>query len=367
MSSGGAGLRVDAALSKRLRELLEAGRDGGAFPAAAAWVAADAAGRRPRVGTAAVGGVGLDALWDLASLTKPMAVGTLAMRGVAAGWLDLRAPWPALGGQPAAWALGHRAGLPAWEDLVAWLDGHVAGWRPGEARALGRLTASLRRRARGAAAGGGGAPAVYSDLGYILLGWALERRLGRSLAGAVERGGWGGRYRPTGAARRRAVPTGWCPRRGRRLVGEVHDVNCWALGGGAGHAGMFATADEVGRWALGLARAAAGRRRLPGQAWEVDGGVVRAFWDRAAWAAPGETWALAWDTPSPGGASLGGRTITDTAVGHFGFTGTSVWVDRARGLVMVLLTNRVALGEAAVAPLRAFRPRFHDEAAAAAL
>lgn len=359
-------LREDGTLSREVRELLREGRRAGAFPAAAAWVAADTAAPRPRVGTAAVGGVGLDALWDLASLTKPMAAGTLAMRGVAAGWLDLGAPWAALGGQPPARALGHRSGLPAWEDLAAWLDSHAPGWQPGAPRALGPLMASLRRRAA-RARDGGVAPAVYSDLGYILLGRALERRLGRGLAEAVARGGWGGRYLPLGAARRRAVATGTCPRRGRVLVGEVHDTNCWALGGVAGHAGMFATAAEVGRWALGLSRAAAGRPPCGGQTWGVDGGVVRAFWDRAAWVAPGETWALGWDTPSPGGASLGGRTITATAVGHLGFTGTSVWIDRERGLVMVLLTNRVALGDRAAGALRRFRPWFHDAVAEAAV
>ncbi|TNF38433.1 MAG: serine hydrolase, partial [Deltaproteobacteria bacterium] len=149
------------------------------------------------------------------------------------------------------------------------------------------------------------------------------------------------------------APTGHCARRRRALRGEVHDANAWALGGAAGHAGVFATVDEVGRWALDLLRAS------QGHAASLDGGVVRTFWD-PAWRAPDATWVLAWDTPSPGGQSTGGARISAAAIGHLGFTGTSVWIDRDADLVTVLLTNRVALGPASGPRMRLYRPHFHD-------
>ena len=154
------------------------------------------------------------------------------------------------------------------------------------------------------------------------------------------------------------APTGFCPWRQRNLVGEVHDPNAWILGGAAGHAGLFGTAGTVGRWALALERLAAedvASPALPG----IEGAVVRGFWDRSQMAELRGTWVLGWDTPSPEGSSAGSR-VSPEAVGHLGFTGTSVWIDRRDRLVTVLLTNRSALGAAAHTRLKAFRPRFHD-------
>ncbi|MCC6620238.1 MAG: beta-lactamase family protein [Deltaproteobacteria bacterium] len=331
-----------------MTDLLVAGRDEGAFPAAAAWVGvASMAGVRAFEGY--VGGAERKTRWDVASLTKPMAVVDLCMREVSAGALDLDAPIePTLPAfiTPRA-LLGHRAGLPAWKDLVAALP---PGFRPGSRATRLALLALVRQAAREASPERG---CEYSDLGFMLLGACLEARLG-PLAERV-RG-----YRPiperVRAWRGRGLPAyagaGWCPWRGREVVGEVHDPNAWAWGGAAGHAGIFASARRVGRWVMGLAR---------GMAAGIDPGVVRVFWERPT---DGATWALGWDTPSPG-ASSAGATVGGDAVGHLGFTGTSVWVEPERGLVIVLLTNRVALGPEAQARLKAFRPRFHDEVRAA--
>jgi CubicO group peptidase (beta-lactamase class C family) len=149
----------------------------------------------------------------------------------------------------------------------------------------------------------------------------------------------------------RCIPTGHCERRGRQAHGEVDDLNCWVLGGVAGHAGLFATLGEVGAWALDLANASAGRGGA------IDGAVVREFW--ALEQQVDSTWVLGWDTPTRPNSTAGGRASA-TAVGHLGFTGTSVWIDRGHDLVMVLLTDRVALGPPSKAVMRAFRTRFHD-------
>lgn len=340
-------------ISATLRDLLAEGVDVGAFPAGAAWVAQ---GGRP-VASAVLGPVHPDPWWDLASLTKPLVVGTLFMRSVAAGEASLDDVVEAPGGRPLPLVdlLAHRAGLRAWADLPAavdaWLGPARAGrWSPRDRAARAALDDALAVERATADPGRG---TRYSDLGYILLGRALERRLGRPLRELAA--GFMALDPPRDPAR--FAPTGRCSRRRRTLRGEVHDANAWALGGAAGHAGVFATAEAVGRWALDLANAARGRPAT------IDGGVVRAFWD-PAWRAPDATWVLGWDTPSPGG-STGGAMISPNSVGHLGFTGTSVWVDRDADIVTVLLTNRVTLGPPSGPRMRDFRPRFHDAVRAA--
>jgi CubicO group peptidase (beta-lactamase class C family) len=140
--------------------------------------------------------------------------------------------------------------------------------------------------------------------------------------------------------------------------GEVNDDNAWAMGGVAGHAGLFSTARDVA--ALGSAWLDALRRR-PGL---LDPGVAAEFARRDR--APGGTRALGWDTPSPEGSSLGTRLGRGPggAIGHLGFTGTSLWIDPDAEVVAALLTNRCHPSRENER-IRAFRPRFHDEVAAA--
>ncbi|MCB9786830.1 MAG: beta-lactamase family protein [Deltaproteobacteria bacterium] len=346
MSGAPAG-RLDA----RLADLLARGVEEGVFPSAGALIASE---HRVRA-VACAGGARLDSLWDLASLTKPMAVVTLCMRGVAAGWLSLDEVVPALPGAPVTVRalLAHRSGLPALCDLPAMLDRALGRWTPGsiEARRVAlRLIAELPRAAP--------PQTIYSDLGFIVLADHLERRLGRPLRALIA--GFSG----TEPARHpeRFVPGRLCPRRGRVLRGEVEDLNAWALGGAAGHAGLFATLEATGAWAIDLGRADAG---LPAS---VPTGVVQRFWDLAERAPAGPdgvrpTWVLGFDTPTPG-ASSAGTTVSPHAVGHLGYTGTSVWLDREQRTTIVLLSNRSAGGPHTQAAMRAFRPRFHDAARA---
>ncbi len=321
-----------------LRELLVEGVDAGAYPAAAAWISC---GERPAI-VATTPGVCERALWDLASLTKPMVTVETAMRGVASGTVGLDDR--VTGDITLVELLGHRSGMPAWIDLAGWLDEALPGWTPNTDLTRASVQQHLCRLASGADASAQRGQAVYSDLGFMLASHYLDARVARRSQSRRRTPRWPGR-----AAR----PTGQCPRRKGELVSRVNDTNAWVLGGG-GHAGAFGTVRSVGEWARNLERGAAT------DAGTIDGGVIRDFWRADRWT-DSATWVVGWDTPSPG-TSSGGRKISPDAVGHLGFTGTSVWIDRPARLVMVLLTNRVALGASAQPLLRTFRPMFHDAA-----
>ena len=142
-----------------------------------------------------------------------------------------------------------------------------------------------------------------------------------------------------------------CPWRGRVLCGAVHDDNAYAMGGVAGHAGLFGSARDIDRLLVELRASWLGKsdflpQKIVREFWTVDGGV------------PGSTWALGWDTPSPTG-SMAGTLFSKNTVGHLGFTGTSVWMDLDRDRHIVLLTNRVHPRRDNDA-IREFRPMIHD-------
>jgi serine-type D-Ala-D-Ala carboxypeptidase len=319
-----------------LEALLQEGLHDGVSPALSAWVAVDGQART----IAAAGAATPATVFDLASLTKPLVIVTQAMIDVSQGRYDLDDPVELAGGASKTYRelLGHRSGLPAWEDLWAVVTGSLPSWTPGDSEVWrvveDRIAELLETRPE--------STTVYSDLGYIQLGRALEREHGRTLREL------GRAYGPVS----QAAPTGRCPRRQNELQGEVHDLNCWVLGGAAGHAGTFACASEVGAWALDLLRSERD------QGGSVDSGVIREFWSRENRSA-GSTWVLGWDTPSMSGSS-GGQFMSDQAVGHLGFTGTSVWLDPASGFAAVLLTNRIAGPDGSQERLRSFRRRFHD-------
>ena len=282
--------------------------------------------------------------FDLASLTKPLATAILAVMAERDGLIrldqELGSVFPELRESPFSRttlddAARHRAGLPSWVPL------YLQGRTPA---AYLRAIATLDR----AAAPG---ETLYSDLGYILLGFALERSSGSGLdrlfasrvaeplglarcgfpprtaafadAAATERGNAYERRLAGGAAGteidgafRAHVPRG-----------EVHDGNAWGLGGVAGHAGLFASAPDVAAIALALLDPT----RL---------GLTAAACDAMFTAAEGPGARTVGFEPARGTESVRG-VLPDAAVGHFGFTGTSVWIDRARPRVYVLLTNRV--------------------------
>ena len=208
------------------------------------------------------------------------------------------------------------------------------------------------------------AKSIYSDLGFILLGFLLADRGGASLAAlfAQTMAALNVGNAPTHLAfglpqdlRRQAAPTRPepdDPRRGRLLAGEVQDTYAVALGGEAGHAGLFGTADAVGAFARTVLRGARGDTSVPPP-------LTPALVERALQKSrvPGSSRALGWDTMLP--TSSCGTRMSARAFGHVGFTGTSLWIDPTPDRYFVLLTNR-ACGGGTVDEMRLVRRAFHD-------
>jgi CubicO group peptidase (beta-lactamase class C family) len=143
-----------------------------------------------------------------------------------------------------------------------------------------------------------------------------------------------------------------CPWRGRVLRGVVHDDNAYALGGYSGHAGLFGTVLDCYAVVNLLREHYRGLRED-----YLKASTVRAFFTRQD-IVIGSTWALGWDTPSKTGSSAG-RYFSQKSVGHLGFTGTSLWMDLEKDVIVILLTNRVHPARANE-EIKAFRPQLHD-------
>jgi CubicO group peptidase (beta-lactamase class C family) len=300
-----------------------------------------------------------DTIFDLASLTKVLATATLAMRAVDDGALKLEDPvsawlkeWRGADreGVTIRDLLAHASGLPAYLPFFRDHSGR-AEFEP----AICRTPLEYRP----------GTQSVYSDLGYILLGFVLEdARRDSTIAGRLDPASTlaaqFGRiaslvtsepltFNPPRVWRPRIAPTEFDAWRGRTLTGEVHDENAWALGGAAGHAGLFGTAAALGAFARAVLATLAGDRILARPE------TFRSFIVRTG--VPGSSRALGWDTMLP--TSSCGTRLSSTAIGHTGFTGTSLWIDWERDFYIVLLTNRVHPTRENDG-IRGLRPAFHD-------
>lgn len=301
--------------------------------------------------------VSANTVYDLASLTKPFVAMTamrLDQRGVLALRSQVRDAIPesenlAIGKRSWEEVCSHRAGLLAWVPFYESLP-----YRRGTQAAREWVLSVLLPRCDPDRLG----RSVYSDLGYILAGFALERAAGAPLGELVAREV----LRPLGLEAElffppvrtaqdwtgSCAPTGWSSWRQRVLRGEVHDENCWALGGVAGHAGLFGTSRAVARFAARYLEAWHGRA----------GDAPRELAQEATRPRSGGTHRLGWDGKSVD-KSAAGSELSPRSFGHFGFTGTSVWCDPEREIAIVLLSNRVAVSDDNTA-IRAFRPGFHD-------
>ena len=342
----------------RAAGVLAAGVAAGAFPAAAAEVGTRESvvwtGCCGRPTPGAGGEATADTVFDLASLTKVIATTTLLMRAVDAGRIGLA---DRVGRWLPAWRGADRDAVTV-EDLLthsAGLTAHLPFYRDHEGRAEFEhtiCTLALEHPPR--------SRALYSDLGFMLLGFVLAdsdpgHPLDRQFAMLAAARGWGDlRYRPPAAWLPRTAPTEFDAWRGRVARGEVHDENAWALGGIAGHAGLFGSARAVGAFARDVLRA------WGGAAGPAAPETVARFMTRSA--VPGSSRALGWDTMLP--TSSCGTRMSTAAVGHTGFTGTSLWMDPHAGVYAVLLTNRVHPSRANEAIL-GIRPAFHDAVMAA--
>jgi serine-type D-Ala-D-Ala carboxypeptidase len=313
----------------------------------------------------------VDTVYDVASLTKAVVTSLLAMEEVGAGRLELDATVASLLPEFAGpgrdevtvrQLLCHASGLPA----------HRPFWRL-TAQASAERWAISRLAAREPLEYAPGTRALYSDLGFILLGWLLERMTGARLDVLMQdriaaRLGltattFVNLADPEAPARllgdQSVAATELCPERRRLVLGEVDDLNAAAMGGIAGHAGLFSTAAELGRIAGALTAAWRGEG---GGGSIVERDVVRTFWSPSG--IPGSTWRLGWDGPAASGSQAGAR-LPREVVGHLGFTGCSLWIDPAREVWIVLLSNRVHPAPPTDDRFRQFRPALHDAVAEA--
>lgn len=281
-----------------------------------------------------------DTTFDLASLTKAVATGASVMVLVDRGKVRLDAPasryLPELAKLPpftVEQLMLHTSGLPA----VARISDHRAG--------MGALLAKVAETGLKARPG---ERFLYSDTGYILLAEIVRRVSGADIATFAPREIYGPlgmqhtRFSPPPEERATVAPTQ--KRDGGFMRGEVHDPRAYAMGGVAGHAGLFSTADDLARFAHAmLGRGAANKARIVSE---------RTF----------EAWTRRRDTPA-GGRALGwdvdsrfathrSPSLSARAFGHGGYTGTALWIDPARDLFFVFLSNRVHPdGTGAVNPL----------------
>jgi CubicO group peptidase (beta-lactamase class C family) len=293
----------------------------------------------------------VDTLFDVASLTKPVATATVIMQLTDRGVLSLQDPvarWlPDFTGDGreavTVWhLLTHSSGLPAYRDYEVLFGEDLA---PEERRAA--VVRDICRLDLEHRAGDG---SIYSCLGFILLTSVAEAATGRPLdALAQER-----IFEPLGMA-----DTGFCPEPGLAprcaateeiaggvLQGVVHDQNARYLGGVGGNAGLFSTAGDLAIFARMLLNggALAGTRVLAAES------VEAMLCEQSAAGAVRRT--LGWRLANPEDTHLYGAPTADS-VGHTGFTGTSLWIDRASGVFVVLLTNRVHPSrDAEIGPLR---------------
>jgi CubicO group peptidase (beta-lactamase class C family) len=304
-----------------------------------------------------------DTIFDLASLTKPLATTLAVMKLVEDAVLDLDAPISSLI-QPFAWQdkaeitprllLNHTSGLADWKPLYL----NLIKLPPEERKPTAR-----RLIMEGPLSGVPKTASLYSDLGFMLLEWIIEIASGRDFSSFLD----AALYRPLGlktlyldtidrgpasTTRGSYAATEDCPWRKEILQGHVHDENAYALGGHSGHAGLFGTAFDVFTLTTMVLSAYHG----DGTAL-IKQDIARTFLSRQG-IVPNSTWALGWDTPSEGDSSSG-KYFSSSSVGHTGFTGTSVWIDLKRMVTVVFLTNRVHPSRSNQG-IKGFRPELHN-------
>jgi CubicO group peptidase (beta-lactamase class C family) len=288
-----------------------------------------------------------DTVFDLASLTKVLATTAFVMRHVERGTLALDdrvtrylSAWRGADREHVTVRdlLAHSSGLHAHRDLSE------LGDRNAIERAICQSPLAYEPRSQ----------SIYSDLGFMLLGFILEDiaplpaqfdtlRLQMQIVDDLQ-------FHPPGIWKPRTAPTQQKPARGL-LIGDVDDDNTWALGGAAGQAGLFGTAAAVGACARHLLQVLGGRVGAFRQE------TVRTFVTRVT-DVPGSSRALGWDTMLP--TSSCGTRMSVRAFGHTGFTGTSLWIDPDRDVYVVLLTNRVHPDGSSHEQIQTLRRAVHD-------
>ena len=314
--------------------------------------------------------VTLDTVFDLASLTKPLATALAVADLVSSGRLSLKtclkdALPQACGTDKAGitidMLLRHRSGLPAHRPYFKMLGVPVPGIKARKRLRQRVLAEPLEYEP--------GCKEIYSDLGFILLAWVVESMSGSRFDAFVDER----IFRPLNISDlffnplfsnhlcpdmagvmkdktiRQFAATSHCAWREKMILGEVEDENAWAAGGIEGHAGLFGTAAGVNRLCFHILSALENK-----DSDVINSSVIRCFADKK----DGMIRPAGFDSPSEENASSG-RFFSRRSIGHLGFTGTSFWIDPDNGLITVLLTNRVHPSRDNIA-IRKFRPRIHD-------
>lgn len=300
--------------------------------------------------------VAVETRFDVASLTKVVATTAAAMLLVQRGEIDLETP---LGHLLPEFVAGRDPGDPARQVTLRSLLAHNSGL-PGYVELFRTATTPellMRACLKLPLEAAPGARAEYSDPGFILLGKALEVRMGEPLDSWVRREVFdplnmsATGFCPDQAERRFIPPTEqdtWF--RHRLIQGEVQDENAFVLGGVSGHAGLFSTVADLLRFAKAILIS-----QFPAPIPE-GAGLMNRFTERQP--PPGSSRALGWDTPSPSFSSAG-KHFSSHSVGHLGFSGCSLWIDLEASVGVVLLTNRT-WPDRMNQLIRKVRPAFHD-------
>jgi CubicO group peptidase (beta-lactamase class C family) len=303
-----------------------------------------------------------ETIFDLASLTKPLATTLAIMKLVDQGKIFLDQPLSEMirsdslkekGNLTPRLLLNHSAGFSAWKPLYSDLMREKVGERKRELR---------KKILEEPLAYSPGKECLYSDWGFMVLEWIIEEVSGMSMHRflddhfyepmSLKRTFFYTGELPTGFDKTMFAATKDCPLRNRIIQGEVEDDVAYALGGYSGHAGLFSTAEEL------YALVALLKDHYDAKSSDfLSSKVVKEFFRRQD-IVEGGTWALGWDTPSPGNSSAG-KFFSTKSVGHLGFTGTSVWMDLERDVIVIFLTNRTLTTDDNE-KIKAFRPRLHN-------
>ncbi|MDA3971623.1 MAG: serine hydrolase [Desulfobulbaceae bacterium] len=297
-------------------------------------------------------------LFDLASLTKPLATTLACLMLIKEGKINYNTTLESLLGCSVpddkkninlAQLLSHSSGFAAHYDFYKNLEKY-----PLEKRKNILLKDILHRPLSYLP----GSKTLYSDVGFILLFFMLEFQTKVSFETFVHdyivepMHIQDVCYNPKEKGYSNFASTENCPWRNKVMAGEVHDQNTWILGGVSGQAGLFGTIDSVLAMVVYIKDVFQGRKNHP----YIDRELLQeAFLKRGG---PESSWGLGFDTPSQPGSSAG-RYISTQSCGHLGFTGTSFWIDFDRDIAVVLLTNRINPTVDNM-KLRDFRPLFHD-------
>jgi len=299
-----------------------------------------------------------ETIFDLASLTKPLATTLAVMRLVQQNQINLEQYLGQLLPEfertdkarvKLKHLLYHNSGLPDYRPYYKALNGIAKD---------SRRIALRKHLLQETLVNPVGKTVFYSDLGFMILAWVVEgvagRRLDHFVADEI--------YRPLGIShlffisnnvedhRGPFAATENCPWRRKVIEGQVHDENAYAVGGIEGHAGLFGAADDINRLLIELLFTYHGRKGAG--LFQQD--LLHQFFKRL----PGTDKALGFDMPSLTGSSCG-RGFSQNSIGHLGFTGTSFWMDLERSVIVILLTNRVHPTRDNER-IKKFRPKLHD-------